>query len=46
MTKHIGVQRKLHRFAYLIVQIIYAFNNNFLMLFSRSILVPCHQHQR
>ena len=25
MTKHMGVQRKLHRFAYLIVQIILCF---------------------
>ena len=46
MTKHMGVQRKLHRFAYLIVQIIYAFIHKFFMLFCRSILVLCHQHQR
>ena len=47
MTKHKGVQRKLHRFAYLIAQIIFcAFIHKFLMLFCRSILVLCHQHQR
>ena len=41
MTNHMGVQRKLRRFAYLI-----AFNHIFLMLFRRSILVLCPQHQR
>ena len=29
MTKHMGVQRKLHRFAYLIVQIILCFQSYF-----------------
>ena len=46
MKKRMGVQRKLHRFAYLIVQIILCFFHKFLMLFCRSILVLCHQHQR
>ena len=45
MTKHIVVQRRLHRFAYLIIRIIFAINYDLLMLFRRSILVPCHQHQ-
>ena len=29
MTKHMGVQRELHRFAYLIVQIILCFKSYF-----------------
>ena len=46
MIKHMGVQRKLHRFAYLIVQIILCFKSYVRMLFRGSILVHCHQHQR
>ena len=45
MTKHIVVQRRLHRFAYLIIQLSYAIDYDLLTLFRRSILVPCHQHQ-
>ena len=45
MTKHIVVQRRLHRFAYLIIRLFYAINYDLLMLFRRSILVPRNQHQ-
>ena len=37
MTKHIVVQHRLHRFAYLVIRIIYAINYDLLMLFYRSI---------
>ena len=43
MTKHMGVQRKL---LISLFKLIYAFIHKFLMLFCRSILVLCHQHQR
>ena len=42
MTEHIVLQRRLHRFAYLII--FSAIDYNLLMLFYRFILVPCHQH--
>ena len=42
MTKHMGVHRRLHRFAYLIGKVFYAINHNLLVLFGRFILVPCH----
>ena len=43
MTKHMVVHRRLHRF---VAGVFYAINHSFLVLFSCSILVRCHQHQR
>ena len=45
MTKHIVVQRKLHRFAYLIIQIILCCQLSFTHAILLLYLVPWQQHQ-
>ena len=40
-----GVQRRMHRFAYLIIQMIYAITYDLFMLISHSVFVSHHQHQ-
>ena len=45
MTKHLGYIIGCTALLISLAKVFYAINHNLLMLFSRSILVPCHQHQ-
>ena len=44
MTKHMGVQRRLHRFAHLIIEVILCYESYFIHVIQPIYLVSC-QHQ-